>query len=93
MLERVHRDIYQNRTDMPQVSADARKIEARTQFLLQSQAAALRRGLRTTPDSFQRAAVEQWPLHVYEAAAHALNMWQRRGEGAARIGRRAPHLA
>eukprot|EP00959_Pyramimonas_sp_CCMP1952_P274541 5739245-Pyramimonas_sp.AAC.1 len=63
MLELVHRDIYQNRTDILEVSTDARKIEARMQLLLQSQAAALRRGLRTTPDSFQHAAVEQWPLH------------------------------
>eukprot|EP00959_Pyramimonas_sp_CCMP1952_P075544 1579247-Pyramimonas_sp.AAC.1 len=79
MLELVYRDIYQHRTDMPQVSTDARKNEARMQFLQQSQATALKRGLRMAPDTFQRAAVEQWPLHVYEAAVYALNMWQRHG--------------
>eukprot|EP00959_Pyramimonas_sp_CCMP1952_P334160 6998299-Pyramimonas_sp.AAC.1 len=33
MLEMMHRDIYQNRSDLPQVSAGAREIEACMQYL------------------------------------------------------------
>eukprot|EP00959_Pyramimonas_sp_CCMP1952_P283781 5932162-Pyramimonas_sp.AAC.1 len=58
MLGLVFRDIYQHRTDVPLVSTDAHAIEACVQYLQQSEAKAFRRGLRLTPDTFQRAAVE-----------------------------------
>ncbi|CAK0849575.1 unnamed protein product [Prorocentrum cordatum] len=72
MLDLVYRDMRLNRADAPPISTDAREIEARKQCLQQSGARALRRGLRRTPDTFQRAAVRRWPLHVHEAAVHAL---------------------
>eukprot|EP00959_Pyramimonas_sp_CCMP1952_P323761 6775863-Pyramimonas_sp.AAC.1 len=68
MLGLDFRDIYQHRADVPVVSTDALKIEACMQYLRQSEAKALRRGLRLAPDTFQRAAVERWSLHMYEAA-------------------------
>ncbi|CAK0833997.1 unnamed protein product [Prorocentrum cordatum] len=69
MLELAHRDIYRNRSDLPQVSTEAHRIEACMQYLLQSHATAIRRGQRATLDTFQHAAVELWPLHVYEDRA------------------------
>eukprot|EP00959_Pyramimonas_sp_CCMP1952_P232557 4860031-Pyramimonas_sp.AAC.1 len=60
----VHRDMYLNRADAPLISTDGQRIEACMQYVQQSETS----GLRLTPDTVQRAAVERWPLHVYEAA-------------------------
>ncbi|CAK0822682.1 unnamed protein product, partial [Prorocentrum cordatum] len=84
MLDLAHRDLHLDREDALPISIDAHKIEARMQYLQQAEARALRHGIRMTPDTFQHAAVERWPQHVHEAAAHALTIW---GQHAAETGK------
>ncbi|CAK0881422.1 unnamed protein product [Prorocentrum cordatum] len=81
-LDLVHRDLYMGREDAPPISAEAHNIEACMQYLQQAEARALWRGVRTTPDTFQRAAVEMWPQHVHEAAVRALAIWGMHGAAA-----------
>eukprot|EP00959_Pyramimonas_sp_CCMP1952_P062467 1306239-Pyramimonas_sp.AAC.1 len=63
LVELVHKGMYMNWQDWPNIADGAPNIEACMQYVLQSQSDAQFRGQQFTVDALRHSATEEWALH------------------------------